>query len=51
MTSNTENLARAVRELEAAENDAGANGHTDAAHARIVKATEAIRVLADRSRP
>lgn len=41
-------IAQAVRDLEAAEDIAGRHGHTDEAHARIVAATEAVRVEARR---
>lgn len=40
-------LKKLVRELIDAENDAGQNGHTDARHARIIAATEAVRAEAD----
>ena len=41
--TNTKTIEALVRELEAAEEDAGTNGHTDAAHQRILDATEALR--------
>lgn len=35
-------MKKLVRELMDAENDAGQHGHTDARHARIIAATEAV---------
>jgi hypothetical protein len=43
----TKTIEELVRELEAAEDDAGANGHTNAAHQRILDATEAIRAAVE----
>ena len=39
-----------VEALEAAEDNAGYNGHTDEAHAKILAATEALRAAVEKGR-